>query len=127
MKKEEKQAKFISLRFFANRFGVEEKDCAWGVRATKIGDDVYYSPVVKIKNSPIMAIDIMRDRIVKNVGAFGRQAKMLDATMTEQADIYSFTVVKEEASGYGKDIVVFLSKKGLREAYRGKSFLPELL
>lgn len=125
MKKEEKQAKFISLRFFANRFGVEEKDCAWGVRETKIGDEVYYSPIVKIKNSPIMAIDIMRDRIVKNVGLFSRQAKMLDATMTEQADMYSFTAVKEE--GCGNEIVVFLSKKGLKEAYRGKSLLPELL
>ena len=122
MKKEEKQAKFISLRFFANRFGVEEKDCAWGVRETKIGDEVYYSPIVKIKNSPNMAIDIMRDRIVKNVGAFGRQAKMLDATMTEQANIYSFTVVKEEASGCGKDIMVFLSKKSLMQSYHKKNF-----
>ena len=72
-----------------------------------------------------MAIDIMRDRIVKNVGLFSRQAKMLDATMTEQADMYSFTAVKEE--GCGNEIVVFLSKKGLKEAYRGKSLLPELL
>lgn len=131
LNKSGKQAKFMSLRFFANRFSVSEKNCTWGIRETTFGDGFYYSPVVivKVKTQKTVVIDILRDKIDVCDSLFGRKIKLLDASMEEQNNVFVFRS-KAEGNNVSKDsesVVVYVTKEEMAKLYRGKSFIPELL
>ncbi len=121
----------MSLRFFANRFSVSEKNCTWGIRETTFGDGFYYSPVVivKVKTQKTVVIDILRDKIDVCDSLFGRKIKLLDASMEEQNNVFVFRS-KAEGNNVSKDsesVVVYVTKEEMAKLYRGKSFIPELL
>lgn len=111
------QADFMTIAFFASRFGVKESCLEWGIKKIVIDDNEYCSPVLKIHESQ-SHIDIMQDKILNSPDVFGRHVELLPAQMQEEKDTYVF-------SAETKCVVV--NKEKMKKLYEGKFLTPDVL
>ncbi len=112
------QAKFMSLSFFATRFGIREGFLEWGLLKVEVDDTVYYSPVLRIDSFAGVFIDIQKDKIAFSKNAFGQTVTLLKASMREENDTYIFSSPEKEVS---------LKMEEMKKLYEGKFLTPDAL
>lgn len=112
------RAEFMSLSFFATRFGIREGFLEWGLLKVEVDDAVYYSPVLKIDDFGGVFIDIQKDKIVFPQNVFGQTVTLLKASMRKENDAYIFSSPEKEVS---------IKVEEMKKLYEGKFLTPDVL
>lgn len=112
------QAEFMTVSFFAARFGIREDFLEWGLEKVVVEDTTHYFPILKIDGMGNAFIDIQRDKLSFSQDVYGREINLLDASMKEENDAYVFSCAEKSIS---------VSKAEMKKLYEGKFLTPDAL
>lgn len=112
------QAEFMTISFFADRFGIRKEFLEWGLEKVIVDDATHYFPILKIDGMANAFIDIQRDKISLGSDTFGKKTCLLNASMKEENDSYIFSSAEKQLS---------VSKAEMKKLYEGKFLTPETL
>ncbi len=112
------QAEFMTISFFAARFGIKEEFLEWGLEKVEVDDTVHYLPILKIDGMANAFIDIKQDKLSIATNTFGKQITLLNAMMREENGIYLFSSSEKDIS---------LDKAEIEKLYQGKYLTPDVM